>query len=130
VKAAGSALIDDMQEVSDGEYAENGQEDRSDRDQGHRDPDRPASKRRNARSERRHTSILPDRYFLEDPTVGLFLPRPGQDRFDDVGLGVGVVIHRRPLLSGEFPFRPRVQSAVRVVGTQPISKGEMPIDLR
>ncbi|MDN2496164.1 hypothetical protein FHY52_05555 [Nocardia nova] len=53
----------------------------------------------------------------------------GQDFFDDVALGVSVVLNVLPPALSQFPFGPLVIRPVIVVAAQPIAESEHPLDL-
>ena len=55
----------------------------------------------------------------------LRIERADQDRLDDTRLGIGVVLHRRPILLCESVLRRCVQVAICIVATQPVAEYQM-----
>jgi hypothetical protein len=55
---------------------------------------------------------------------------PGDDAFDDFGLGLGVVLHTRPLPVRQLALRPSVEFPVASILAQALAQQQVAFDLR
>jgi len=53
----------------------------------------------------------------------------GDDRLDDVGLRIGVVLDVGPVLGRQFALRPLIQVTILVVAPEPVAERQDPLDL-